>query len=311
MRGIIALTGATGFIGSTLAPRLIAAGWHVRALARPTSSRSHLADFPIEWIEGHLEDPTQLPAFVNGAAAVVHCAGVIRGAGQAHFQRVNAHGVGLLARAAVEQQAAPRFLLISSLAAREPSLSPYAASKRQGEVELEAAAGGMARATLRPPAVYGPGDRGLRMLFRCMQRGIGPVLGQKDARFSLLYVDDLADAVVQWLEARSNEPGPFELDDGHPYGYGWEDVIAAVARLRAKRIMTIHVPEGLLVFLARLNQMTARIVGGAPMLTPGKVRELRHPNWVCDNMAFRRVTAWQPQVSLDEGLRRTLQPAPQ
>jgi nucleoside-diphosphate-sugar epimerase len=41
------------------------------------------------------------------------------------------------------------------------------------------------------------------------------------------------------------------------------------------------------------------------MLTPEKLRELRHPDWVCDNDAIQQVLDWQPQVQLEEGLRRT------
>ncbi len=302
----IALTGATGFIGSSLAPRLAAAGWQVRALVRPSSSRARLAGLSPEWIEGDLDDAASLRRLVSGAEVVVHCAGIVRGTCHAQFYRVNAEGVARLAEAALEQDPVPRFLLISSLAAREPALSPYAASKRQGEIALSTAGRAMAWTALRPPAVYGPGDRGLLPLFRWMERGIAPVLGQDGARFSLLYVEDLADAVLHWLGAGHTERSTFELDDGHPNGYAWEDVIEAVSRLRSRRVRRVRVPQPLLALLAWLNVMAARAIGHAPMLTPGKVRELTHPNWVCDNAAFSRVTDWRPRVSLEEGLRLTL-----
>ena len=303
----VALTGATGFIGSSVARRLVANGCKLQALARATSDRSRLSGFNIHWVEGALEDVDSLRRLVHGADAVVHCAGAVRGATQAHFDRLNVDGVARLVRAAVEQHPLPRFLLISSLAAREPDISPYAHSKWQGEALLAAEAGRMPWAILRPPAVYGPGDKEMLPLLRWMARGIAFVVGSGNGRVSMLYVDDLAEAVMKWLQNEHCSKAVFELHDGHPEGYSWQDVIDTVGRLNAKRVRNVKVPLTVLKTVAALNFNTARIFGYAPMLTPGKVRELRHPNWVCDNTAFTRETGWTPRVSLEEGLRRTLQ----
>ena len=200
----------------------------------------------------------------------------------------------------------PRFLLISSLAAREPHLSPYAASKRHGEDTLATAAGDMNWAVLRPSAVYGPGDKELLPLFRWIGRGIAPILGSRSARFSLLYVEDLAEAVVQWLNSETNERRAFELHDGHPEGYAWHDVVDTVARFYNRHVFRIQVPVIILRLLAGLNLGAAQIFRYAPMLTPGKIRELNHLNWVCDNNALTREIRWTPRVSLAEGLQRTL-----
>ncbi|UCF95370.1 MAG: NAD-dependent epimerase/dehydratase family protein, partial [Desulfobacterales bacterium] len=305
--GTIALTGATGFIGNALVRRLEAAGGRIRALVRPASAHTRLlAGTSVQRVEGDLADPDSLRRLVHDAEAVVHCAGRVRGASQADFDRVNVDSVAQLVQVARRQHRVPRFLLISSLAAREPHLSAYAASKRQGEEVLAAAAGAMPWAAFRPPAVYGPGDRELLPLFRWMSRGITPVLGTRNARFALLFVEDLAEAVLGWLDCRKAGPFVFELHDGRPGGYTWNDVIATASRVFARGIIRIPVPEILLQGLAALNLMTARRLGYAPMLTPGKVRELRHPDWVCDNRRLSEETGWAPRVALEEGLRRTL-----
>lgn len=300
------MTGATGFIGSTIARRLVAAGLKIRALTRTTSDRSPLAELSIEWVEGVLEDADSLRRLVCGAEAVVHCAGAVRGATQDDFKRLNVDGVARLVHAAGKQHPLPRFLLISSLAAREPDLSFYASSKRQGEAVLAAQAGPMQWAAFRPPAVYGPGDREMLPLLRWMARGFAFVLGSGNSRASMLYVDDLAEAVLKWLEAAHFPEAVFELHDGQPDGYSWQDVIDTVGNLAARRVRCVPVPFIVLNALAELNQRTARVLGYAPMLTPGKLRELRHPDWVCDNAAITRETGWIPRVSLKEGLRRTL-----
>jgi len=308
MSRIIALTGATGFIGGTVAQRLRAADWQIRALVRSTSNRDHLAASGLDWVEGDLADLESLRRLVRGADAVVHCAGAVRGASAAYFTRVNSHGVAQLVRAATEQHPNPRFLLISSIAAREPHLSPYAASKRQGEEELAVGAGAMHWTVLRPPVVYGPGDKEVLPLFRWMCRGIAPVLGPADGRFSMLYVEDLAEAVVRWLAGGSTQHQVFELHDGQPDGYRWSDLTEIVARVKGRRVRQIRVSALLLGLVAGINLMAAQVAGYAPILTPGKVRELGHSNWVCDNTLLTRETGWVPCVRLEEGVLRTLGP---
>jgi nucleoside-diphosphate-sugar epimerase len=200
----------------------------------------------------------------------------------------------------------PRFLSLSSLAARAPELSHYASSKRQGELTLAAMAEDMEWVALRPPAVYGPGDRELLPLFQWMGRGIAPVLGEPHARVSLLYVEDLCAAVLSWLNAGSCRSGVYELNDTQTGGYSWDEIIAKVSKLRARRIIRLPLPAPLLRSIAAINVTTARLMGYAPMLTPGKVRELRHPDWVGDNTALTAAIGWQPGFPLEQGLRRTM-----
>jgi len=140
-----------------------------------------------------------------------------------------------------------------------------------------------------------------------MGRGIAPVLGVADARFSLLYVEDLVQAVLHWLNREETEKNTFELHDGHSGGYTWRDVVETIARLRGRRVIRLQVPVSLIRPLAALNLIGARVAGYLPMLTPGKVRELTHPDWVCDNAPFCRETGWAPKVLLERGLRYTLE----
>src|SRR5574337_1149283 len=306
MRGVVALTGATGFIGSALARRLVKEGWRVRALLRSPSPPAHLTGLSLEWVLGTLEDRECLEDLTSEADVVIHCAGVLRGLTEADFYPANVEAVARLASIAASRSPVPRFLLISSLAAREPELSPYAASKRMGEIVLSKAADRLPWIALRPPAVYGPGDRALLPLLRLMLHGIAPIPGCEDARFSLLYVEDLAEATVKWLTGEVQERRAFELDDGHPRGYTWYEIVETFERLRGGRMIHWQIPESLLNLVAGLNRLAASVIGYSPMFTPGKVRELRHRDWVCDNGPFRRVVDWTPKVRLEEGLRLTL-----
>lgn len=302
MSELVALTGATGFIGQHLLAGFRERGTPLRVLARNPARVGPLPPGS-ETLRGCVTDPGTLRRLVAGADSVVHCAGSVRGVTRAQFDRVNADATGTLAEAAAAAGVA-RFLLISSLAAREPRLSAYAASKRAGEERVLAAAGGMGVNVFRPPAVYGPGDTEMLSLFRLMGRGIAPVFGRPGARFSLIYAGDLAAAILAWVEADPPPAGTWEPDDGRAGGYDWDTLCAIVSGITGRPVRRITVPRPLLDLPAALNWAAGRLGAYAPMLTPGKLRELRHPDWVCDP-GRSRFPGWEPQVDLREGLLRT------
>jgi nucleoside-diphosphate-sugar epimerase len=307
---LVALTGATGFIGGSVLSHLTGAGWPVRALYRLRAGRAPPTLPGVEWVAGDLGDADSLRVLVAGTDAVIHCAGAVRGARRDRFDRINAEGAGNLARVAARLRPAPRFLLLSSLAAREPELSHYAASKRLGERAVEAA--GLRWTVVRPPAVYGPGERELRPLFRAIARGLAPLPAAGAGRFSLLYVDDLATAVLRWLAADTGYGRIFELDDGHAGGYDWDTVLTVAGRaLRKGRVRRVSVPMPLLRVAAHANLAAATLCGYDPMLTPGKLREISHPDWLCDSHDFAEATGWRAEVGLEQGLARAYgQPEP-
>ncbi|MEJ2168287.1 MAG: hypothetical protein P8X90_22435, partial [Desulfobacterales bacterium] len=110
-----------------------------------------------------------------------------------------------------------------------------------------------------------------------------------------------------WKDGNCSRSGIYELHDGHPGGYSWHDVIEFVQQLRAKSIFRLKIPLAVVKPLAAFNLLAARTFGYAPMLTPGKVRELYHPDWVCDNKALHTATGWSPRTLLPEGLQQTLE----
>ena len=158
----------------------------------------------------------------------------------------------------------------------------------------------------RPTAVYGPGDREMMPTLRWMARGVAPVLGSGTRRFSLIYIADLADAIVRWLDCGHCQSRTYELHDGNPAGYTWNDIIDTIAGLRGAPVVRLRIPVAMVKLAAALNIAFARAVGYAPMLTPGKVRELTHADWTADNTTICENSGWSPKIKLAEGLRRTL-----
>lgn len=304
MRPTVAVTGATGFIGGHVVRRLSQDGWQARILTRraPTDDAP---GFPVEQVRGALDNAESLERLVRGADAVVHVAGLIKARTREAFFQANAEAVGRLAAIVAAQPGPPRFVLMSSLAAREPALSAYAASKRAGETALTAA-GGLPWTILRPPAVYGPGDRTTLPFFRCVRHGFGPLLGSEGGRFSLVHVEDLAAAVGAMLTTERSVGLVAELDDGHPGGYQWPELVRVAAEQLGRRAHALRVPKAIPYSLGLLNGLLARACGYTPMLTPGKVRELYHHDWVCDTAAIMERTAWRPTIPIDQGFASTI-----
>lgn len=301
----VAVTGATGFIGQTVCRQLSRAGYRVRALVRSAQKAGGLLSPEVEIVQGSLDDADSLTALVAGTVAVVHCAGAVRGASQEAFDRVNVDGVRMLLQVLESLDDPPRLFSLSSLAAREPALSHYAASKRAGEMVLINEARQISWMALRPPAVYGPGDKEMLPLFRAMARGLAPVPGAPDARFSVIFVEDLVAVVLAWLRGGMTASGVYTLDDGKAGGYDWYEIAAVVARLCNRKVRIVRVPAWLLDGVAWINRTAGQLLGYAPMLTPGKLRELRHTDWVCDSDELRAAIDWQPRYQLEDGLMQT------
>jgi 2-alkyl-3-oxoalkanoate reductase len=275
----------------------------VRALVRRPGSAGELAAAGCELVRGDLDDREALQALVQDCDYVVHLAGAVRGASYGDFHRVNVAGSRNLFLALAGQPTPPRLLFFSSLAAREPRLSWYGRSKKEAEDALrETAVNALPWTILRPPAVYGPGDRELLPLLRTMARGVAPLPGAASSRASLLHVDDAVSATLACLGADGALGETFPLHDGREGGYSWRDIAGAVARLRDRRVRLLPLPRLLLDVVASGNLAAARLLGRSPMLTPSKLRELRHPDWVADNAAITAATGWRPTIGLTAGL---------
>lgn len=268
---------------------------------RPTSNVKALPQ-GVECVVGSFQDTSSVERLLRSVDAVVHCAGAVRGARRQTFLDNNAKVVGLLARSAALESSVDRFLLVSSLASTEPEVSPYAQSKRAGELALQESSRDMKWLALRAPAVYGPGDQELMPLFKVMSRGFVPAWGNRNARFSLLFIADLVTAVEKWLSSATPACGIYELHDGRSEGYTLDDVIEIATSTFQRRVYRLPVAPLLLDLIAAVNLRLGRILGYEPMLTPWKLNELRHQRWVCDNGDFTAASGWEPRILLAEGL---------
>jgi nucleoside-diphosphate-sugar epimerase len=271
--GLVAVTGATGFLGRRLVPALIAKGWRVRVLARRPAPEVWGETLP-DMIQGDLNDPAALKALAAGAAVIIHGAGLIKARNRAAFHAVNRDGAAKVAEAA----GGARVIQVSSLAAREPSLSDYAASKRAGE-EAARAILGERLTVIRPPAIYGPGDRETLGLFRLAGAGaILPMPASTTARLALAHVDDVVAALAGRLEGPWT-PGTFAIGGARPEGYGWREIFTTAAAAMGRDPGLIAIPGWLIHGVATMAEGVGRVRRAPAIFNRGKARELLHADW--------------------------------
>jgi nucleoside-diphosphate-sugar epimerase len=289
----LAITGGTGFVGSHLIDVALAAGHQVKALTR----REQPERERVEWVAGSLDERESLRRLVSEADAVVHVAGVISAADAAGFQRGNVAGT-LAMLAAATAGGIQRFIHVSSLAAREPKLSLYGGSKAKAEELVRSS--GLEWSIVRPPAVYGPGDKETLELFRMAK--IGLMLMPPHGRVSLIHVDDLARLLLALAGPAAPSGILIECDDGQPGGWTHRQFARELGRAVGTRPAIVSAPGLFLRFAARADQLFR---GPRAKLTVDRAAYFSHRNWVVDPKLGPPPALWTSAIPTPRGLAET------
>ncbi len=287
----LAITGATGFVGSAV---IAAASEHdLRALTR----REQSAREGMEWVRGTLSDEEALRDLIQGTNAVIHIAGLTNAPDTAEFEIANVTGTANVI-AATQAVGVKRFVFVSSLSAREPQLSAYGASKARAEELVQAS--GLDWTIVRPPAVYGPRDGEMFELFRSAKWGVVPL--PPGGATSIIHADDLARLLVAFAE-RKGLKSIYEPDDGREGGWGHKELAQAIGRAVGKSsVFAPSLPKLVLNAAASADKL---LRGDKAKLTADRVGYMSHPNWVVRSDRRPPVNLWEPQIVGEEGLKQT------
>ncbi|MDQ1158832.1 uncharacterized protein YbjT (DUF2867 family) [Sphingomonas sp. SORGH_AS 950] len=287
---IVAVTGATGFVGRAVVDRAAGSGLALRALTR----RAQPSRAGITWIAGALDKPDSLATLVEGADAVLHIAGVVNAPDREGFVAGNIDGTRAMVEAA-KAAGIRRFVHVSSLSAREPDLSVYGWSKRQAEDVVTES--GLDWTIVRPSGIYGPGDMEMRDMFRAARLGLA--LMPPPGKLSLVAVEDFA-RLLTTLVATDGPRAVLEVDDGQVLTHA--DLAAAIGAAVGQRVMTFHLPKALLSLGAKIDR---KLRGNGAKLTPDRVGYLCHPDWTADPARRPDPALWEPAIALSKGLADT------
>lgn len=327
------ISGASGFIGSSLIEELNALGFEVFALMRKTSSPANLKDLKYQKVEGDLSDLDSLKRAVEshgGMNYVFHLAGVTSAPDRAGYFDCNAGGTAALARAVVESDVKlSRFVYVSSLAAGGPSrsrlprreadgdepVSAYGESKREGERELLAHRERFPVSIIRPPLVYGPKDKNVFLIIKTVARNLMPILagssrggGDGKKYYSVIHVKDLARGIVQAGLAPVDKVPSGEIfylaDDGiHSY----QEFLSSISESLGNHPVRFPVPKAAIRVAALAAAAATKLTGRSFALNMDKLNEILPDYWICSNEKAKKMLGFTTEFDLNTGMAQTIQ----
>jgi nucleoside-diphosphate-sugar epimerase len=280
---------------------------------RESSDTSLLEAHGFETVVGSLSDEASLRRAVAGTDTVLHLAAATRVLDADTFHRVNAEGTERLLAAMAAEGGGARLVYLSSMAAVGPArngkpvhpgdaprpLTAYGRSKLAGERVVRDRWPNAA--ILRPPAVYGPGDRDLLTFFRLARFGILPVAGPPGREVQLVHVGDLAAGIVAAADAR-DAVGVYHIAE--PRSYRWTTVLDMVADAVDRTGVKVRIPAAVVNGAAAVSQGVARLTRRPVIFDRDKARELL-AEWTCETATARQELGYEAETPLAAGLRET------
>jgi len=320
----ILITGATGFIGKFLVDYALAENLNVFAAVRKSSNRSSLAGKHIEFVEFDLSSEenlrSELHLFIEKYRSidyVIHNAGITKATNNADYDLVNCtYTINLIKALESTEQPIKKFTLISSLAASSPGfgdqmikidqegnpVSAYGWSKKKAEQYIEENCS-LPYVILRPPPVFGPGDKDMFPVFDLVNKNLELYVGGNLQLLSFIYVKDLARGIIAATTSDIKNKKYFLSDNGQ---YDNEKFNLLIKKHLNKKTLKIKLPLFVVYVVAFFSEIYTRITGNLSQLNIEKIKELKCSNWMCDSRDFYKDLAIEPKYTLYEGIQETI-----
>lgn len=277
----VLVTGASGFTGSILTRKLVQAGLDVRALARPCSDLSALADLNIHWYRGEIFDKDIVADACREVRYIFHLAAAYRQAGFADqvYRDVHITGTLLLAEAALCSPHFRRFVHVSTVgvhghienppADEDCPFSPgdiYQETKAEAEVRLRhfAKKSGLETTIIRPTAIYGPGDKRLLKVFKLAALPIFPLLGRGKCLYHLVHVEDLTNVLILAATHPAAAGEVFICGDREPISL--EGMVQLIGATLGRQPLILRMPAWPFFLTADLCEAFCKPLGLSPPL---------------------------------------------
>ncbi|MEW5796567.1 MAG: SDR family NAD(P)-dependent oxidoreductase [Candidatus Zixiibacteriota bacterium] len=316
-REAVLVTGANGFVGSRLCASLLDQGYRVLAQVRHTSDLSLLQHLNVEYRYGDVTEPDTLPEMGRGVNRIVHNAGVIKAKRRETYFEVNEQGTrSLLEAIAAHNPQVRRIVHVSSVAAAGPSkpgrpvresdeprpITTYGESKLAGERVALSFSDRLPIVVVRPPGVYGPGDRGIYSMFKAVWLHLKPLIGDSERRLQLVHVDDLCDGICKALTASVKSGGVYCIAEKDAYTY--RQLIDILVAASGRWTVPLPLPSPIFRAVAAISEYAFRAIGVTPLLTREKTREL-NSSWEMDVTRAQGELGFVSKIAFAEGAKTT------
>ena len=313
------VTGATGFVGSHLVDKLLEKNYEVYCLKRKTSSTKWLDGKNIKYVDGDLFSNEALEACIKDMDYVFHVAGVVKAKTKEGFYHGNSDSTkNLLEITYKVNPGLKKFIFVSSLAACGPAksekpvdedtvpepITTYGLSKLKAEDEVYKYKDKFPISIIRPPAVFGPRDTEILIYFKTFSKGLNSVIGFDAKYLSLVYVEDLADAIVLAAENKNaNGQKYFVCFDK---AYNWDEIGSLTSELLGKKALKIRLPHSVLYSVGYLAELFSTFSSKPATLNIEKCKDITQLRWVCSNEKIKSELGFETKFTLEESFRKTI-----
>ncbi len=313
------IVGAGGFIGSHIASQALERGFDVTVAVRQSTSRRYLTDPRLKFLVLDYDNP-DLSSITEPWHYIIYNLGATKCANFQDFNRINFEYLRRFGQALKEAALIPeKFLYMSSLSALGPgdevNYTPltndmlpnpntrYGLSKIKAEQWLELSSG-LPWIIFRPTGVYGPHEQDYLLMIKSIDRHIDVGMGYRRQMLTFIYVDDLVRAMFMALE---NAPLRRRYIISEPRSYSQSEFRRIVAdALGGRFVLPLRLPMWLVYGVSVVCEKVAALQGKASTLNRDKFRIMKQRNWTCDTSAATIDFGFTAQVSLADGIARTV-----
>lgn len=313
----VLITGANGFVGARLCRIFLAENFHVIAGVRKSSDLSNLNEVEVEYRYGDVTDRDSLPQMVQGADYVIHNAGIVKAKKAEQFFEVNEIGTkNLLEALLAHNPDVKKVLYISSQAAAGPSIgnnpvtetdepSPmtvYGKSKLAGERMVLSYKDKLPVVAVRPPGIYGPGDKEIFSFFQTLHSRVKPYIGDISRKIQLVHVDDLCRGLFLAISKTTETGSVYFIAENR--SYSMKELIGLLRMAIGRKAIPVYIPSSLFKLIAWFSETLFKIVGATPMLTVEKSKELL-ASWELSIDKAKRELGYESEIPFVRGAKET------
>lgn len=318
----VLVTGATGFIGSHVADKLLAKGYDVRCIARKTSNLRWLDGKNFEIVEASLDNPESLIKAVEGVDYVYHVAGLTFARNYEEFLKGNRDATANLI--SVLEKHAPnikRFLFVSSQTVVGPAkslyepvdettprnpITSYGRSKKEAEDVVLSYKDKIPFTIVRAPAVYGPRDTAIYDIFRTVKMGLGTMVGFRDKYISLIHSEDLSRGIIEAAESEKTKDEIYFVSSEE--FYTWKQLINIIAeKMNKKFVLKIRLPHFIVLTVAAISEFLGKFSDKPPVFNYEKGIDFIQDYWICSTEKAKRDFGYRQMMSIEDGMQNTIE----
>ena len=313
------ITGATGFVGSHLADKLLEKNYEVYCLRRKTSSTKWLDGKNVRYVDGDLFSNEALEKCIKEMNYIFHVAGVVKAKTKEGFFHDNYESTkNLLEITNIVNPNIKKFIFVSSLAATGPAMTEkptdentkpapittYGISKLKAEEEVLKYKDKFPVTIISPPAVFGPRDTEILIYFKTFSRGLNSIIGFDAKYLSLVYVEDLADGII--LAAESDKANGQKYFLSFDKAYNWDEIGNITSKLLGKKAIKIRLPHSVVYSVGYLAELFSTFSRKPATLNLEKCKDITQLRWVCSNEKAKRELGFKPKYTIEESFKKTI-----